>query len=74
MGLIFLAGGLVSEVYAIAATPDALQEHIKQSRFGKGPHNYASYPEEYAALEKLINPTGSVPSVRMAVSDESVRA
>lgn len=53
-GLIFLAGGLAFEVWALMATPDALQEHVKRSRFGKGPENFTTLEQEFAALDQVF--------------------
>jgi len=52
-GLIFLGAGLAFEFYALQATPDAVQTHVRRSYFGKGPGRYGSYPDEFEALEAL---------------------
>lgn len=66
-GLIFLAGGLLFEVYALLNTPDALQEHVKRSRFGVGPNNYVSLEAEFEALNQLFGRAGSPSASPLAV-------
>lgn len=53
-GLIFLAAGLAFEIIAFTVAPSELQTYVRRSRFGTGPDNYKSYPEEFKALEKLM--------------------
>lgn len=53
-GLIFLGGTLFFEAVAFVLTPNALQIHIRRTRFGKGPDNFSSLALEYDALERLM--------------------
>jgi hypothetical protein len=58
-GLVFLAGGLIFEVWVVLLTPDALQKHVQNSYFGKGGDastKYKTLAEEDAGVRALTEP------------------
>lgn len=58
-GLVFLAGGLIFEIWVVLLTPDALQQHVQNSYFGKGgsaDKKYKTLSQEEAGLRALTEP------------------
>lgn len=70
-GLIFLGGMLFFEGVAFVITPNALQAHLRRTRFGKGPDNFSSLALEFAALERLMQAT-SAPEQTQANAPQSI--